>query len=382
MTEPPQPPGGYPPPDPHRPGEPTYPAPGDPAGYAYGPPAPPAAHRAPLGERLGARLLRRPEPRLSVALGGAGAALVLLGAVVWSAGYYADGQHLDFFGDSLNSSGSSARRFLGVVLFLGITVAGYALAVARRRGAAATAGAVGAALGVPFTLGFLTLDAGDLFQGRLPISIDAVLLVSILAWLVGYFAVPGLRGRSFLLAAAALGSYAYLGFKVSGDNALAAGAAAAGFGSGGDTGSLAAIGLVFGLGYYAIAAFLDSRGRHGAAVAFAVAGFDATVAGIAVGANDFGAAGTGVLLVFVGVALAGYGARFGRRFTTWAWSIGVALGLVLIVGKIFGNSYTGGGITLIVVGALVVAGAQAVATASREPADVDESPGQAVPAAW
>src|SRR3954447_16726315 len=256
MTAPPPPPGsypppgGYPPPDPYRPGEPTYPSPAEPAaGYPYGyPPATPPARPA-LGVRLGARLLRRLEPRLSVALAGAGIALVLLGALVWAGGYYAAGQHIEFLDESLNSSGGGSRRFLGVVLFLGVTVAGHAVAVTRRRGAPATAGAVAAALGLPFTLGFLTLDASDLFRGHLPISVDAVFLVSIAAWLIDYFVVPGLRGRSFLLAAAALGLYFYLGFKVAGGG----GAAAVGFGSGGDTGSLAAIGLTFGLAYYVIA---------------------------------------------------------------------------------------------------------------------------------
>jgi len=89
-----------------------------------------------------------------------------------------------------------------------------------------------------------------------------------------------------------------------------------------------------------------------------------------------------VLLVFVGLALAWYGAPFGRRFTTWLWSAGVALGLVLIVGKIFTDSYTGAGITLLVLGVLVVLGASVLATASREPADIEDGPEQPVPAAW
>jgi hypothetical protein len=383
MTEPPHPPGGYQPPDPYYRGEPSFPPPADPAGgYPYGYLQPDPAPRAGLGERLGARVLRRPEPRFTVGLAGAGAALVLLGAVVWAAGYYADGQHFVALDESLSSSGNDSRRFLGVVLFLGVTVAGYAVAITRRHGAAASAGAVGAALGVPFTLGFLTLDAGNFFRGQLPISIDAVFLVSIAAWMIDYFALPGLRGRSFLLAAAAIATYSYLGFKVAGNNPLSAGSSPFGFGSGADTGSLAAVGLLFGLGYYGIAAFLDSRGRAGAAVALVVAGFDATVGGIAAGASDIGAAGTGTLLVFVGLGLAWYGARSGRRFTTWVWSLGVALGLVLIVGKIFDNSYTGGGITLAGLGVLVIVGARLVATESREPADIEEASGQAVPAAW
>src|SRR5512142_687927 len=168
MTEPPQPPGGYQPPDPYYGGEPSFPPPADPTGgYPYGYPQPDPAPRVGLGERLGARVLRRPDPRFTVGLAGAGAALVLLGAVVWAGGYYADGQHFVALDESSSSSGTDSRRFLGVVLFLGVTVAGYAVAITRRHGAAASAGAVGAALGVPFTLGFLTLDAGNFSREEL-----------------------------------------------------------------------------------------------------------------------------------------------------------------------------------------------------------------------
>src|SRR3954451_615532 len=83
------------------------------------PPTPPSA-----GRRLGARLRRRPTPRFSIVLAGAGAALLLAGALYWAGGFYGDGLHLTFDDDGVDAGGSGARRFLGVVLFLGIAGAG------------------------------------------------------------------------------------------------------------------------------------------------------------------------------------------------------------------------------------------------------------------
>jgi hypothetical protein len=224
------------------------------------------------------------------------------------------------------------------VLFLGIAIAGYAVAMVIRRGALATAGAVAAAFGVPLTLVFLTLDLGDVFRGGNPINIDAVFIVAIIAWLIDYFFVPGLRGRTLFLGPAAIWVFWYLAAKSAGDQVAT---------------------------------------RDGAAAALVVAGFVATTNGIAVGATDIGKAGTGVLLLFTDALLAWYGAHFGRRFTTWAWGAGFALGLVLIVAELFPESYTAAGITLILFGLLAVAGAYALATATREAPDIEEVPAPA-----
>src|SRR3954453_21984943 len=365
MTEPPPPnrptPGDpYPGPQPsrpHYPGDPygspasAYPQYGgwgepvaDPRhpGPAYPPQGPP-----PRASRLGARLLRRPLPPFSIVLAGAGAALLLVGAFVLAAQYYGDGVDVTLDDSGLGGSGGGSRRFLGVVLFLAITAAGYAAAIVRQRGPVATAGAVAAAFGVPLTIGFLTLDASDLFRGQYPFSVDAVFLLSIGAWLADYFLVPGLRGRALFLGAAAIWIFGYLALKASGGDSLAeAGGAVFGGTGGGDTGAVTGVGLVFGLTYYAIAAVLDRQGRPGAAVALVVAGFDATVGGVLGGASDMGLAGTGTLLLFLGAGLTWYGAHNGRRFTAWAWGTGFALGFLLIIAKIFDDSYTGGGIAL------------------------------------
>jgi hypothetical protein len=373
-----------PPPGPPASGDPQWPGP---AGwYEPSPPAypasvqpgsggwpPPAAAAPSLGERLGARLRRRPEPRFGIALAGAGAALLLFGAFVWAIGYYAEDFGVTFDEEGFASTGGGDRRFLGFVLFLGAAVFGYLTAIVRRDGPLATAGAVAAAFGVPLALAFLTLDVGAVFRGADPFDVDAVLPLSVVVWALSYFVVPGTRGRAVFLAAAAIGVYSYLGLKAAGGDAVRSAAPAFGAGGGSDTGSLTAVGLIFGLAYYGIAALLDRRGRAGAAVALVVAGFSATVAGIIASGPDFGRAGVGVLLIVVGLVLAWYGARSGRRFTTWTWSLGIVIGLGLIVSRIFPDNYTGAGVTLIIVGLLVVGAAYMIATATKEAPEIEEA---------
>jgi hypothetical protein len=325
---------------------------------SLGGPTPP--DRPTLLERLGGRAWRRPEPRLTVVLAGVGAALVLAGAAIWAFPYYVAGLDFGFDEDGFGGHGSNSRRFLGVVLFLGITIAGYLAAFVSRRGAVASAGAVAAAFGVPLTLAFLTLDGlgGGLFLGG-AVNLDVVFVISILVWLIDYTLVPGLRGRALFLTAAAVALYSYVGTKVADGNVLSGGVSVFGLVGGGrpDASATTGIGLIFGLAYYAIAAALDRQRRHGIAVAFVIAGFIATASGLIAGAEDMGRAGTGVLLMLLGLVLCAYGASAGRRFTAWAWGAAFALGAGLVVQRVFSNSYTGTGITLAVVGIAVVAGA-------------------------
>lgn len=328
-----------------------------------------------LADRLGPRLARRPEPRFGISLAAIGVLLVVGGMVVWAGGYLASGTHLTFAVDQTGSvtTHGQDRRFLGALLFALLTVAGYALVITRRTGPLATAGAVAGAVGVPLAIAFVSFDLSNAFSGGFPFSVDAVYLVSIIAWLVSYFAVPGARGRAFYLGAAAAGLAAYVALKAAGDSALrtAVGSATGnGFGSDGTT-SLAAVGLIFGLAYYGVAAALDRRGRAGAAVAMVYAGFVTTVGGIAGAAPHFHQAGTGVLLIVLGAALSWYGARYGRRFTTWVWMAALLVGIALIVAKALPHTYTGAGITLIFVGVVVAAVAQLSATS--ESPDIVES---------
>jgi hypothetical protein len=390
-----QPPSGYPQqgypqqgyPQQPQPGYPQYPAgaygqyPQQP--YAQGGYPQPASARpgAGLAARLGTRLSRRPEARFGISLAAGGVALALVGVLVWGFGYFAAGLQIDLGldGGPPRANGES-RRFLGAGLALAMVVIGYLLVVLRRRGPLATAGVVASAFGVPLMMIFLTLDVGHLFAGQFPISIDAVWLVSIIVWLISYFAVPGAQGRAFYLAAAAIGLAGYVGFKT-GENALLRTAASTvnngSLSSGAGTGSIAAVGLIFGLAYYAVAVFLDRSGRSGAAVALVVAGFGVTLGGVIAAVPTFHQIGTGVLLIVLGALLGWYGGYFGRRFTTWVWTAGLVIGVGLIVQKIIPSDYTGAGILLIAVGAVVVVLAQVISSLSSEAPEFEATPAQA-----
>jgi hypothetical protein len=407
MSEPPQ-----PPPPPQQPsGEPYYPPQqpwGPPGGYApnpnpdpyaqggyqhggyqqggyqqggyqqggYPPPGPSGGLN--LAQRLGSRLLRRPEPRFGISLAAAGVALAVVGVLYWSFGYLIQGLNIGIDDNTgrLRTDGES-RRFLGFALSLLLTAAGYALMIIKRRGPLATAGAIGAAIGVPLALVFVTLDFTGL-SGGLPINIDLVYMLSAIIWLITYFVVPGARGRAFFLAIAALAFASYVEYKVASDSFTRLAVSAVGSSSPSlndiGTGSITAVALIFGIGYYAIAVLLDRKGYAGAAVALVVAGFFSTTSGITYGVLTFKQVGTGVELLILGVALSWYGGHYGRRFTTWFWAFAIVAGIGLIVQKALPDSPSGGGITFIVIGVVVVVVAQLVATATGEPTDLEAVP--------
>lgn len=349
-------------------------------------PTPPAVPRSGLLDRLGPRALRRPEPRFGVSLAAAGVALAILGILIWAFGYVGDGYHVSFDDQTgtVHSTGSG-RRFLGAGLSLVLTVAGFALVMVRRRGPLATAGVIGSAIGVPLTLAFLTLDLNFASSaGGYPVNLDAVVLVSVAVWLVSYLGLRGTRGRAVYLGLAASYFAVYLEYKVAGTftNAVSSlstgttadpsGSLPGGFGGGGDgAGGVAAVGLTLGLGYYAVAALLDHRGRAGAAIALVYAGFVVTTTGIVASVQGFGQVGTGIELIVVGAALCAYGGRYGRRFTTWAWAAAVVGGIAVIVQRIARDNTTAFGLTLIVLGAAVVVAAQVITNITHEPAEID-----------
>ena len=249
--------------------------------------------------------------------------------------------------------------------------------IVRRRGPLATAGAIAGAIGVPLALLFLTLDFTDLSSG-LPINIDLVYMLSAIIWLATYFVVPGARGRAFFLALAALALASYVEYKVASNSVTRLAASTLGTSSPSlsniGTGAITAAALIFGIGYYALAAWLDRKGYGGAAVALVVAGFANTASGILYSAPTFKQVGTGIELIVLGVALSWYGSRFGRRFTTWVWAFAIVAGIGLVVQKALPDSPSGGGITFIVIGLIVVFGAQFVASSTDEPADVESVP--------
>jgi hypothetical protein len=358
--------GGYPPAGYPQGG---YPQGGYPQGAGH-----PSAPTASMADRLGSRVLRRPLPRFGTSLAGAAAALVLIGLLIWSLGYLTEGLNLDFSDNGDLSTGGTGRRFLGALLFLVLAGVGYTVVVLRRRGPLATAGIVSGAVAVPLVLIFLTFDIGNIVRGELPFNLDAVYIVSIIVWLGSYFLVPGARGRSFLLGSAAAALSAYVALKA-GSDSFGRTAFSTVSGDGFDTGgtdSLAAVGLIFGVSYYVIAAFLDKQGRHGAAVAMAYAAFGTTVAGVIAAAPSFDQVGTGILLIVLGIALTWYGGRFGRRFTSWAWAVGFVIGIGLLVAKAAPDSYTAAGIMFVIIGAAVAAIAHVVASTTSEEPDIVE----------
>lgn len=356
---PPPPSGSYPPPSPG-----SYPPP------PSGPGAP--APRRGFADRLGARLARRPEPRLGVTLAGVGVALVIVGVVVWSGDYLAHGIR---FSESGQSSDGGSRKLLGIALSLLVVATGYGLAIVRRTGPLATAGVVSSALGVPVLFAFLTFDLSASSGSGLPFSFDAVVLVSIVVWVLSYLLVPGARGHAFYLGTAAIFLWIYVVKKAEPDVFSARAVFAPvlnAFGvSGGspDWNTVAVISFLFGLGYYAAMTWLDRTGRSGAGIAFAAAAFPAVVAGIAAAAPNLEQTGTGILLVVLGLLLAWLGAGSRRRFTTWVWGYAAGVGVVVLVGKASPSNATAAGIALIVCGVVVVGLGWFAASALREPPD-------------
>src|SRR5690606_5559926 len=117
--------------------------------------------------RLGAWAARRSEPRLWVSIAGAGCLLAVTGLLV-----VAGDAQVDDSGDT----GSSAP---GIILFLLVVAAGYALLHFAREAPAASAGVTALVLGTPPLLYFLTFD-----ESNVPVfSLEAVLGVSALVWL-------------------------------------------------------------------------------------------------------------------------------------------------------------------------------------------------------
>ncbi|MGH9210563.1 MAG: hypothetical protein ACRD2C_07745 [Acidimicrobiales bacterium] len=332
--------------------------------------------------RLGDRAEQRAQPRFGIALAGVGVLMVIVGIVAWA------GERL---GRTTDEGEADPDRTVGILLTLIVIAAGYALVLRFRQGPLATAGVAASALAVPVLLAFATFDATpddspDAFAS-LPFAIDAIVLLSVATWLITYTAVPIARGRSFYLAASTFLLWLYLLEKVEED--AAAYILTLPFGSfffplfstfgdeviePPDAGTIGGMSLVVGLGYYAAAVLLDRSDYRGVATPFSVAGFVATGLGIAHLGGDLEAAGTGVLLVIVSAAMAIYGATEGRRFTTWAWTGGVGLGVLLIAGDIFEETLAGFGVAAIVLGVGVILLAHVLTRRLGEPDEMTSGP--------
>jgi hypothetical protein len=345
-------------------------------GYPTGPTDPGIQQRGRLAERLADRLAARPAPRFGISLAGAGVVLAILGVLIWGFTYIFEAPGGIFTGEGGGTAGGS-RHYLGGVIALVVVAIGYALAIVAQRGPLATAGVGASAIGVPIALEFLTFDLKS--NGGQVVNFDAVTWISIVVWLVSYLFVRGARGHSFYLGLAALMVWNYAVDKAA-PTALSrltsVGQAAiggdTGFGAGPlDLGTVAGVSLTIGLLYYVIAWALDRSGRQGAAVALVLVGFPAVALGIAALIPDLKQVATGLVLLVVSLLLVAYGARYGRRFTTWVWALGAAGGAVTIMLKAVADD--GGvtvGVSFITLGAIFVVVAALVAKLANEPDDV------------
>ena len=338
--------------------------------------AAPPAQRVALWQRLGPRALHRPQPRLGVTLGGVGVALIVIGVFTWSFTYLIEG----FFSDASTSQGGApddSRKFLGAALSALVVAGGYTLIVRANAGTLRTAGIVASALGVPALMEFLTLD----LTSRSVVNTDAVFWVSVPVYLISYLFVRGARGHVFYLGLSLLQIWGYVLDKVDGSALNAAtGAGVRAFpglngaslpNSDFSATTIGVTSLIVGFLYFGAAFVLDRGGRHGVAVAFVIAGLPAVALGIGALAADLEAIGTGILLIVVGFAIAAYGARFERRFTTWFWAAAGASGFVVIVTDA-ADTGTSAGIWLIVIGIAVVVAGWRIAPLLHEPPDIDE----------
>ncbi len=338
----------------------------------------PAAPGPTLVERLGPRARRRAEPRASVALAGAGCALTVIGAMVLALSSSIDGGDFDQ---------------VPAVLLAGMVVAGGVVAQQQvRSGPIATAGTVAIILGVPPLVAFATVDEGGY---DFPFSIDAVLIVSTLAWAAAYLLGPG-RGRPAFLGAAAIGLWAStlqvaekvfeLPFTFLDLVSFSLVPTAQGheegytyYDEGDPVGrfgphlpDLAMVGLLslaLGVAFLVVSRRLDLRGLRGTSTPLLVAALPALYIGVTALGADSDALAASLLQLALGLGLVLHGASVGRRATTW---IGAAIALSGLAGVVFEITDDADvvGVLFLLAGVGTVAASHVVGRLYREPGEM------------
>ena len=268
-----------------------------------------------------------------------------------------------------------------------------------REGPIATAGTVAAVLGVPSFMFFVTFDENHLP----PYDTEAILIVSAAVWL-GSYAIGPAKGRPFFLGAGLIGLWFTVlelvedvfdwpfgavvllrrgvrrEFEATGDvidpetgEIIPSGSD---FGPTGgfeqpsfeppDPATIGMLSLALGLAFLVIGRWLDRRGRHGTATPFTFAALPCLAVGVGGLASDLEAAGTGLLLAVIGLALAWHGATVWRRATSWIGGAAMALGLAIFLGDMAGDNATTGGMLFIAGGIAMVFGGHLLASALHE----------------
>jgi hypothetical protein len=268
----------------------------------------------------------------------------------------------------------------------------------------ATAGAVAAALGVPPLLFFITFDESS-FP---PYSTDAILIVSTAAWLISYAIGPA-RGRPFFLGAGLIGLWltvlqlvedvfeAPFGFfpffGVGAEESFSeTGVAIDGSGfdetttfespdvltqptfDAPDPTTIGLLTLGLGVAFLLVGRYLDRRGHHGTATPFAFAALPTLLTAPLFLADDLEQAGTGLLLLVIGAGLALFGATARRRATAWIGGGVAAIGLAVFLGDMSDDAMVIG-LLYVAAGIGMVAGGHALATALREPDEMEVTTG-------
>jgi hypothetical protein len=338
----------------------------------------------PFVDSLGDRGVRRAEPRTSVAVAGAGCALAVLGVLVVAGDTGIDDATGDF------------NKVPGILLAALVVTAGYAVLANVSRGALATAGTVAASLGVPPLLFFLTFDDSS----SPPYSTEGILIVSTVAWL-GSYALGPARGRPFFLGAGLIGVWLTLlqltedvlssPFDLLGSYVVIDDGSSGSFDpetgeiipidrlegpSAPDPTTIGLLSMGLGVAFVLASRRLDRQGRHGAATPFAVAALPCLFVGVIALADDLEAAGTGLLMVALGLGLACHGASVWRRATTWIGAGVMASGAaVFLTDMTPDDNVTIGGLLLVAGGIGMVFAGHALSTAMQEPDEMTVSLG-------
>jgi hypothetical protein len=320
-------------------------------------------------DSLGDRSRRRAEPRTSVSLAGAGCALGVLGVLILA-------------GDTGLDDDTGEFSQLPGLLLSGLLVAlGYFVLSATGRGALATAGTVAAALGVPAFMFFLTFDE----EGFPPYNTEAILFVTTVVWLGSYLIGPA-RGRPWFLGSGLIGFW--FSILELAENLFEAPFYFVGFWFGGggfdstdefgnaieprpfdppDPTTIGLLSLGLGVAFVLVGRWLDRDQRHGAATPFAFAAIPCLAVGVLGLGEELEVAGSGLLLVLIGVVLAWNGATIWRRGTSWIGGATAALGLAMFLGDMADDSATTGGMLYIAGGIGLVFLGHLISTAINEP---------------